>query len=106
MTMFYLGICFNRNGSFVKAKKLLHDKASKAMYSLIQKGRRLKLPTDIMLKLFESCVAPILLYECEVPVLEISELYSMLKCRWRVTSTRHAVFVITISRMPLLSGHA
>ena len=37
----YLGICFNWNGSFVKAKKLLHDKASKAMYSLIQKGRRL-----------------------------------------------------------------
>ena len=62
----YLGICFNWNGSFVKAKKLLHDKASKAMYSLIQKGRRLKLPTDIMLKLFDSCVAPILLYGCEV----------------------------------------
>ena len=36
------------------------------MYSLIQKGRRLKLPTDIMLKLFDSCVAPILLYGCEV----------------------------------------
>ena len=28
----------------------LVDEASKAMYSLIQKGRRLKLPTDIMLK--------------------------------------------------------
>ena len=50
----------------LKLKKLLHDKASKAMYSLIQKGRRLKLPTDIMLKLFNSCVAPILLYGCEV----------------------------------------
>ena len=36
------------------------------MYSIIQKGRRLKLPTDIMLKLFDSCVAPILLYGCEV----------------------------------------
>ena len=34
--------------------------------SLIQKGRWLKLPTDIMLKLFDSCVAPILLYVCEV----------------------------------------
>ena len=60
----YLGICFNWNGSL--AKKLLHDKASKAMYSLIQKGRRLNLPTDIMLKLFDSCVEPILLYGCEV----------------------------------------
>ena len=46
----YLGICFNWNGSFVKAKQLLHDKASKAMYSLIQKGRRLYLPTDVMPK--------------------------------------------------------
>ena len=44
---------------------MLYSKASKAMYSLIQKGRRLKLPTDI-LKLFDSCVAPILLYGCEV----------------------------------------
>jgi hypothetical protein len=33
----YLGICFNWNGSFVKAKKLLHDKASKAMYSLTKR---------------------------------------------------------------------
>ena len=62
----YLGICFNWNGSFVKAKKLLHDKASKAMYSLIQKGRRLNLPTDVMLKLFDMCVEPILFYGCEV----------------------------------------
>ena len=62
----YLGVCFNWNGSFVKAKKLLHDKASKAIYSIIQKGRRLNLPTDIMLKLFDSCVEPILLYGCKV----------------------------------------
>ena len=31
-----------------------------------------------------------------VPVLEISELYSMLKCLWLLTSTRHAVCAITI----------
>ena len=35
------------------------------MYSLIQKGRRLNLPTDIMHKLFDSCIEPILLYGCE-----------------------------------------
>ena len=61
-----MGICFNGNGSFVNAKKLRHDKASKAMYSLIPKGRRLNVPTDIMLKLFDSCVESILLYGCEV----------------------------------------
>ena len=58
----YLGICFNWNGSFVKAKKLLHDKASKAMYSLIQKGRRLNLPTDIMLKLFNQFYSMVVKY--------------------------------------------
>ena len=36
------------------------------MYSLIQKGRRLNVPTDSMVKLFDSCVEPILLYGCEV----------------------------------------
>ena len=46
----YFRICFNWNGSFDKVKKLLHDKASKAMYSLIQKGRRLNLPTEIRKK--------------------------------------------------------
>ena len=50
----------------IKAKTLLHDKASKATYSLIQKGRRLNLSTDIMLKLFDSCVESFLLYACEV----------------------------------------
>ena len=60
----YLGFALiNWNGSFVKAKTLLHDKASNALYSLIQKGN---LPTDIMLKLFDSCVEPVLLYGCEV----------------------------------------
>ena len=61
----YLGICF-WNGYFVKANRLLHDKASKAMYSLIQKGRKLNLATDIMLKLFNIYVEPIFLYCYEV----------------------------------------
>ena len=66
MTMFIWVFVLIGMAHSLKQKKLLHDKASKAMYSLIQKGRRLKLPTDIMLKLFDSCVAPILLYGCEV----------------------------------------
>ena len=36
--MFDLGICLNWNGSFVQAKRLLSDKASKAMYLLSQKS--------------------------------------------------------------------
>ena len=58
----YLGIFFNWNGSFVKAKKIFMIKLQK----LIQKDRRLNLPTDMMLTLFDSSVEPILLYVCEV----------------------------------------
>ena len=46
------------------------------MFYLISKARRLDLPIDIQLQLFDSTVLPILLYGCEiwgysnVPVLE------------------------------------
>ena len=43
----------------LKLKMVLHYKASKVMYSLIQKGRRLNLPTGVVLKLFEKCVEPL-----------------------------------------------
>ena len=36
------------------------------MYAIIQKGRKLHLEIDLMLKLFDSCVLPILLYGSEV----------------------------------------
>jgi len=62
----YLGVKFNWNGSFVKAKKYMFDKALKAMFCIIEKGRRLSLPIDVMFKLFDTCVSPILMYGCEV----------------------------------------
>ena len=62
----YLGICFNYNGRMNKAEKKLYDQASKAMYSLIAKCRRLALPIDIQLKLFDSLVLPIVTYGCEI----------------------------------------
>ena len=42
------------------------DQATKAMFALLSKGRRLKLPIDIMLDLFDKTVVPVLLYGCEV----------------------------------------
>lgn len=62
----YLGIVFNYNGSFVKAKKHLVDQATRAMFALITKARQLCLPIDIQLHLFDSLVMPILLYGCEI----------------------------------------
>ena len=62
----YLGITFNFNGSFKKAIKKQIVQAKRASYSLIAKTRRLKLPLDIQLHLFDACVIPILLYGSEV----------------------------------------
>ena len=62
----YLGIVFNFNGKFNQAQKNLFDQANKAMFSLIAKSRRLCLPIDIQLNLFDSLVLPILTYGCEI----------------------------------------
>ena len=37
-----------------------------AWFCLISKARKLKLPVDIQLELFDSLICPILLYGCEV----------------------------------------
>ena len=58
----YLGILFTWNGKYTKAKAKLAVKATRAMYSVIQNGHRLNLPVSMLLTLFGSCVAPILLY--------------------------------------------
>jgi hypothetical protein len=57
----YLGIVFNYNGKFKKAKSKLVDMANKAMFSLIRKIRSLSLPVDMSLDLFDKLVVPILL---------------------------------------------
>ncbi len=62
----YLGIIFNFNGSFVKAKKHLVNLATKAMYGLITKARKFNLPIDLHLHLFDTLVLPIMLYGCEI----------------------------------------
>ena len=62
----YLGIVFNYNGKFNKAKKLLVDQGKRAMYALISKSRKLNLPIDIQIHLFDTLVMPILLYGCEI----------------------------------------
>ena len=62
----YLGVIFNYTGNFRKCKMYVKDQATKAMFALLSKGRRLKLPIDIMLDLFDKMVVPVLLYGCEV----------------------------------------
>jgi hypothetical protein len=62
----YLGIFFTRTGSFVKTKSYIAEQANKAMFSLLKKIKRLSLPFDLQIELFEKTVKPILLYGCEL----------------------------------------
>ena len=62
----YLGVTFSYNGSFQKAIEKQITQARKAMYSLLQKAKILRLPFDIIFELYEQCVIPVLLYGSEV----------------------------------------
>ena len=62
----YLGLFFNYNGKFNVAKQDLYDRANRAMFALLRKVKKLFLPIDIQLQLFDVLVAPVLLYGCEV----------------------------------------
>ena len=62
----YLGVVFNYNGNFKKNADALLTQGRKAMFSVISKCRKYNLPVDIQLQLFDSMVAPILLYGSEV----------------------------------------
>ena len=62
----YLGVIFNYNGSFKKAKTKLIDQARRSMFAVYKRIRNNSIPIDIQLKLFDSIVEPILLYGSEV----------------------------------------
>jgi hypothetical protein len=52
----YLGVTFNYNGKFNKARKCMYDKASRAMFALLGKYRRLNLPISLNLFMsYENC---------------------------------------------------
>lgn len=62
----YLGAMFSYNGRFQKHNQRLVDQARKSMFAVLRKARRLHLPVDIQIQLFDSIVVPILLYGSEV----------------------------------------
>ena len=62
----YLGVTFNYNNTFYKSIARQISQAKKAMFSLITKSRRLDVPIDITLDLFDKLVLPILIYGSEV----------------------------------------
>lgn len=62
----YLGVTFTYNGTFTKHKNCLLEQGRKAMFSVLKKIRKLNLPVDIQLQMFDCMVGPILLYGAEV----------------------------------------
>ena len=52
----YLGIMFSYNGRFLKNNQRLVGQARKAMFSILLKSRKLHLPVDLQLQLFDSMV--------------------------------------------------
>ena len=63
----YLGITVNsKNCSFIPTMTDLGCKANKAIYSLLSKIPLKQAPIKTMLNLFDTCIAPILLYGSEV----------------------------------------
>ena len=62
----YLGIYFSQSGAFASEKKHVAEQANKAVFSFIKNIKRLSLPYDIQIDLFEKNIKPILLYGCEI----------------------------------------
>jgi len=78
----YLGININYNGSFKPAQKCLYNKACKAMFALIRKMKKLLLPIDVQIELFDRTIVPILLYGSEIWCPQMCELANKLQIRF------------------------
>ena len=62
----YLGMVLPSGGTFNKATSTLSGKALKAMNALFSITKTMQVPVDIMFNLFDSFIAPILNYSCEI----------------------------------------
>ena len=78
----YLGLNLNYNNKFNLAQKRAYDRASRAMFCLLKRCRKLSLPLDIQVELFEKMISPILLYGSELWGYEKCELANKLQLRF------------------------
>ena len=62
----YLGIVLSTGGSFIQATKTLAGKGIKAMHNLFEITKDANVPVNIMFHLFDSLVASVLSYGCEI----------------------------------------
>lgn len=53
-------------GSNLREKYHIAEQANKAMFSLLKKIRKLELPFDLQVDMFNKTIRPILMYGCEI----------------------------------------
>ena len=63
---YLIGVTFTKNGKFKLAKQKNIEKATKAMYEVIRRGKIHNLSIECLLDLSDKIVKPILLHGCEV----------------------------------------
>ena len=78
----YLGVKMHYNGRYATALKENYGRASRAMFTMLCKARKLLLPVDIQLKLFDSVVVPVLLYGAEIWCFEACNIIEKLHLRF------------------------
>ena len=74
----YLGVTFTYNVSFTKHKNHLLEQGRKAMFSILRKTKKLNLPVDMQLQMFDCMVVPILLSGSEIYGYEKSDIIESL----------------------------
>ena len=78
----YLVVKFNYNGKFNVAQNDLYNRATKAMFVLMKKIRKLLLPIDIQIDLFDKTMIPIMLYGSEIWYPQMSDMMCKLQLRF------------------------
>ena len=62
----HLGVVFSKTGSFVQEKNHNAEKAIRAMYDVLKKGRLHNLSIQSQFDLFDKIIQSILIHGCEV----------------------------------------
>lgn len=78
----YLGLMFSKTGSFLTARKQLAEQANKALHFLYQRISNLDLPIDLILKLFDNTIIPILTYSSEIWGYEDNKILERVHCEF------------------------
>ena len=104
----YLGVVFSSGGSFIPNTKTLSGKALKSMHELLQLLREVETPINIALNLFNSLVASVLNYGCEVWVFMNAECIERVHrkfCKYIINvkqTTNNNALYSELRRYPLL----